>query len=150
MIGPDEKIFDEHLKSAEYFIAVEDGKWAMVDSDFEWPKRLFWIKSTLPKYLNDRVYFLFDLANYPSAAPSAVPWDIEINIKLGINRWPSGNDRVEKAFKPNWDGGNSLYIPCDRSTMKDHPNWQQQYPQDRWTSDKTIVHYLRIVYELLN
>lgn len=149
-LRPDEKILNEHLTGVEFRLGVEDNKWDIVESTLDWPKRIFWIESSLPIPGKDKYYFLFDLDSYPNQAPTSVPWDVDKNYKLEFSQWPKGNERINMAFNSGWNNGSALYLPCDRLAMPGHEAWRQQSPNLWWTPEKTIVHYLRIIYGYLN
>lgn len=151
--NPSEKLFNDHIRTASFLLGLEDGYWDLLDDESNWPHRFMWVKNSFSTDNDRRIYLFFDLENYPGQAPTSMPWDINYNKLLDYNNWPKGNDAITKAFTPNWSKGhdNALYIPCDRKAMAGHEQpWQQQYPNVWWTSDKTIVHYLRTVYNLLN
>ena len=149
-MNPDEKMLNEHLNGAEFQLGTEDEKWGLVETSIDWPKRIFWVQSSIPPLEQDRYYFLFDLENYPNTAPTSMPWDIELNKGLEFSKWPKGTERINAAFNHGWNNGTALYIPCDRIAMNGHETWRQQFPHVWWSSDKTIVHYLRTIYKYLN
>lgn len=147
---PDEKIFLEHVISPVFQIGVENGRWGIHESEKHFPQVVIWIKAREIDNVATNVYFLFDLTGYPEAAPTSVPWNIELDKKLDFAHWPKGGPLVQSAFNPSWQNGDALYIPCDRIAMHGHDAWKTKHPNDWWTPKKTIVHYLRIVHKLLN
>jgi hypothetical protein len=91
----------------------------------------------------------FDLTNYPEAAPTASPWDLERNQVLNPILWPTGPARVDRAFNPGWNA-HALYLPCDRLALPGHDAWRTQHPSMIWSPTGDITQYLRIVHDLLN
>ncbi|MGA2795357.1 MAG: hypothetical protein ABSE69_17895, partial [Roseiarcus sp.] len=51
---------------------------------------------------------------------------------------------------PNWKNGACLYLPCDRQSIEGHANWCQEHPSLIWDPAIGVVHYLRVVHDLLN
>jgi hypothetical protein len=92
----------------------------------------------------------FDCCGYPRTPPTARLWNIELNAPLGHNHWPTGRERLPLAFNPAWKNGACLYIPCDRQSIEGHANWLHEHPSLIWDPAIGIVHYLRVVYDLLN
>ena len=41
-------------------------------------------------------------------------------------------------------------LPCDRQSIEGHENWHGEHPSLIWDPTVGIVHYLRIVHDLLN
>lgn len=92
----------------------------------------------------------FECGDYPRTPPTARPWDLEKDSPLSHDRWPTGRERVPLAFNPNWKNGACLYLPCDRQSIEGHANWFQEHPSLIWDPTIGVVHYLRVVHDLLN
>jgi hypothetical protein len=92
----------------------------------------------------------FECGDYPRTPPTARPWDIERDAPLSHDRWPTGRERVPLAFNPGWKNGACLYLPCDRQSIEGHANWFQEHPSLIWDPAIGVVHYLRVVHDLLN
>jgi hypothetical protein len=149
-MNPDEKLFFEHLDNIEFQLGVQDLNWGIYNENKEWPYKVLWIKSKIMINTCERIDLLFDLDKYPSEAPTSCPWDIQKDTKLIDSEWPKGNQSINTAFNPKWKSGVALYIPCDRVATNIHGNWKEDYPDIWWTPDKTITHYIKTVYRLLN
>lgn len=80
----------------------------------------------------------------------AQPWDLEADSPLPAQRWPTGRSRVPMAFRPDWAGGQGLYLPCDRSALGSHPNWRTEHPHLVWSPAEDITQYLKVIHEYLN
>jgi hypothetical protein len=150
---PDESLFKKHLEEALFQEGVEENRWGLVGTiqEINWPYVILWCKSTPHAGAGfNKYYFRFDLKNYPATAPTAIPWDIEKNQRLANELWPSWSERLRKVFNYNWNSGRSLYAPCDRLAMPLHGKWAEKHYTYWWTSDSTIIKYLRFLESLLN
>lgn len=144
----DERLFQAHLEAAPFRSGVARGKWRLVS--LNWPHAVLAV-SAAERAGGPAEYGLrFELSGYPHAAPTALPWDLKANRPLAANQRPTGSRRVSKAFRTDWNGGQCLYMPCDRGAMAGHENWRTEFPHYWWTADRAITHYLGIVHELLN
>ena len=92
----------------------------------------------------------FECTNYPRTPATARPWDFELDAPLAIEKWPTGRQRIPLAFNPDWKNGSCLYLPCDRVSIEGHANWHNEHPNLLWNPDLGVVHYLRLVHDLLN
>lgn len=92
----------------------------------------------------------FECTNYPHQAVTAQLWDVAADAPLRHALWPTGVSRVPLAFNPSWQGGTSLYIPCDRNAIVGHDAWIHAHPALLWEPDKGICKYLGVVHQLLN
>ena len=90
-----------------------------------------------------------DLAGYPQEAPTATPWDLELNVVLAPERRPKGS-RVGHVFRTDWEDGEALYAPWDRKGLSEHSEWAQDHPADAWHPEREIAFFLGRVHELLN
>ncbi len=143
-MSPDESVFRAHLAGGAFLLGASSNRWRLVD--VAWPYAVFRIFA-----LDGIEYgFRFQCQNYPQTAPTAQPWDINKARPLRPANWPSGKHRIPKAFNPGWKGGAALYLPCDRLAIEGHVNWHHEHPSLIWNPDVGIVHYLRVVHELLN
>ena len=147
---PDEKIFSDHLGNVDFQLGLENYDWGIDEIERDWPNKIIWIKSHIKINGTEKIYLFFNLENYPEQAPTSYPWDILKDTKLIASEWPKGNPSINSAFNAGWKSGSALYIPCDRIAMQGHENWKQNHPDIWWTSDKTITHYLKTVFRLLN
>lgn len=143
-ISPDEAEFLAHLAGGRFRSGAATERWRLVS--VAWPYATFVVRAA------DRIdYGLRFLCNdYPRTPPTAQPWDVDLNMPLGVHLWPTGRERVPLAFNPGWKGGTCLYLPCDRQSIEGHAGWFQQHPSLIWDPAIGIVHYLRVVHDLLN
>jgi hypothetical protein len=142
--APDEAVFRVHLTAGGFLLGQSSGRWRLVK--MAWPHAVFGVRA------KDGVEFgfRFDCQGYPKRPPTARPWDIEKDAPLAHDRWPKGQSRIPLAFNPNFKNGSCLYLPCDRQSIEGHANWQHEHPSLIWDPSVGIVHYLRIVHDLLN
>lgn len=145
---PDARVLFAHLDEGPFMSGADRGYWRSIL--VMWPHVLIAV-SAAPRPNSPQEYVLrFDCSNYPQAAPTARPWDVERNAPLTPARWPTGRDRVAKVFRPDWKGGECLYLPCDRIALEGHDAWHKQHPHLIWTAASDITLYLGAVHELLN
>lgn len=145
-MSEDFRIFLEHIRSSEFELGVDKGKWG-VAGDLQFPNLphvVLWVKAS---GINcpEKFFLRFELTNYPTAAPTAGLWDVESNQTLPFTSFPKGHDSVISVFKNQ----NHLYAPCDR--LNGHPDWYNHpvYKEWCWYPGDTIVKYLRFIYDTL-
>jgi hypothetical protein len=143
---PDEKAFRADVASDAFQIGILERHWKIVDSAaITWPHVLIRVLSNLTTVTGGSVVLRFTLDGYPETAPGAVPWDVEKNAILEHSLWPKGTALITQAFKPGWNGGTGLYLPCDRGAIPGHDGWKTQHPDCYWKSGFTIITYLECV-----
>lgn len=142
-------LFREHLESVNFQLGEASGYWKLASSLDNWPSVDVWIKCSTSYVESGRLTLRFDLQGYPSKAPTAVPWDTDAQAQLKHSEWPSGRSKVDAVFKHAWNGGQSLYAPCDRLAQQGHQPWATQHKKWWWTPDKEITTYLSFVHQLL-
>jgi len=143
-VSPEEAVFRAHLAGGRYLSGAAAGRWRLVS--VSWPYAVFVVRAA-----DGTEYGLrFECTNYPRTPATARPWDTEIDAPLAVNKWPTGQTRIPLAFNPEWKNGSCLYLPCDRVSIEGHANWQNEHPSLLWSTDLGVVHYLRIVHDLLN
>jgi hypothetical protein len=146
-LTPDERTLRAHFEEGPFRAGVEDGRWWLIAID--WPVVFIAVRAAHRPNGPDAFVLRFDLTNYPAAGPTSGPWDSITGKPMGAERRPKG-DRVGAAFNPGWNGGEALYIPCDRVAIAGHDAWPAKYRQWIWDDKKDITLYLRLVFELLN
>ncbi len=143
-VATDEAAFRRHLAEGSYLLGASSGRWRL--ASITWPHAVFSIRAR-----DGAEYGLrFEASNYPRTAPAARPWDIDANAPLPAEQWPKGKVRIPLAFNPSWKNGCALYLPCDRVSIEGHANWNHEHPSLIWNPALGIVHYLRVVHDLLN
>ena len=140
---PEETVFWTHVRSGRFRVAEASNRWRLVSVD--WPFAVFAIRASDGREFG----FRFECSNYPRTPATACPWDLDLNAKLASEQWPSGSERIQLAFNPSWKD-DCIYLPCDRNAIAGHENWRRQHPNLTWDPDLGIVHYLRILHDLLN
>lgn len=143
-ISPDEAVFRSHIQSGRFQNAAARNRWRLVK--VAWPHAVFAVRAADGREFG----FRFECSNYPRTPASACPWDLERDAQLDRAKWPAGRNRIPLAFNPDWQGGQSLYLPCDGRSIEGHANWLQQHPHLAWDPTLGVVHYLRIIFDLLN
>jgi hypothetical protein len=144
VISPDEAVFRGHLNGGRFRCGAAAGRWRT--ASVKWPYAIFVVRA------GDGIEYglRFECRDYPRNPPTAQPWDIERDAPLAHDRWPTGGKRIPLAFNPSWKNGECLYLPCDRRSIEGHASWIHQHPSLVWDPTTGIVHYLRIVHDLLN
>lgn len=143
-ISPEEGVFRSHLAGGRFISGVAAGRWRFVS--IAWPHAVFGVRAA------DGIEYglRFDCRDYPRTPATARPWDLERDAPLEAARWPTGSNRIPLAFNPGWKDGACLYLPCDRQSIEGHANWYQEHPSLIWNPALGVVHYLRVVHDLLN
>lgn len=140
---PDEIVLRADLVSARFLSGEDRNRWQL--RDLQWP---YLIVDVIAR--DNRSYtFRLECSGYPANAPTGTFWDLDTNTRLSFDRWPTGGERIQLAFKPGWKDGNALYIPCDRESFIGHDAWISQYPQIIWNPTRGITLYLEVVFDLL-
>lgn len=142
-MAPDEQSLRADLASARFLAGEDRNRWQF--------KKLEWPHLYVTVVARDGREYALRLAcdGFPTAAPTGTFWDLSTNSQLAFPKWPQGGERLRLAFRPDWQGGSALYIPCDRRSFVGHDAWASQYPQLIWKPAKGISHYLEVVHELL-
>ena len=144
---PDERVFRSHVEGGAFRLGVARGRWRLVE--ISWPHAVIAVAAAPREESPDEYAFRFELTNYPSAPPTAQPWDSVRTGPLEPNHWPGGRLRVPAAFRPDWQGGQCLYLPCDRVSIAGHDAWRTQHPAMIWSPTGDIAQYLCVIHELL-
>src|SRR5438874_53715 len=93
--SPDWRALEAHLVSARFQAGVERGQWRLLSID--WPIVIVEVAAA-ERDRGPRAFALrCDLSGYPTAAPTATPWDAEQDVLLPADRRPKG-DRVGMVF----------------------------------------------------
>jgi hypothetical protein len=160
MDTPDERLFDEDIRSVEFRIRAEEGRWGLPTpellSEFKWPRRLLWIAAAPRPSSPDRFYVAIDASGYRAVPPTGSFWDVAAKCLLDVRVRPKGKpgSRVAKVFRTDWNNGTAFYHPYDRVAADSHKReWApgaKDDPRRRWTADHTVVDYLEEFHGLLN
>lgn len=146
-----EQVFRAHLNEGPFQSGVDRGRWRLIS--INWPLAVIAVSAAARTNAPSEYYFRFELTDYPATPPTARPWHETNEIPLEFSRWPCGQtdqDRISRAFNPNWKSGISLYLPCDRCALEGHDPWRAQHAEMLWNPQGNITHYLKIIYDLLH
>jgi hypothetical protein len=159
MSGPDQRLLEADLMSAEYRNGVAKGLWDRVVGDAlppegaSWPNVYFWMAAAPRAGAPDRYYVSLNLAGYRSVPPTGPFWDPTTKQRLDFSKWPKGkpDSRFAMVFRTQGFSaqGKAFYHPYDRAPASDHPQWKTEQPHLVWTSSHTIVDYLEEFQSLL-
>lgn len=147
-VSPDQMLLERDLAAPEFRCGQFEGRWRIVSKS--WPHVVIAV-SAAPRPGSPAEFGLrFDCSGYPQQAVTAQPWDLETDRPLAAHRWPRGKSILPSVFRPQWQGGTCLYLPCDRISMNGHDVWLSQHPHRLWQPGRGIICYLEQVHDLLN
>lgn len=156
LMAPDEVSLRSDLQGSGFLVGEVERRWRLLDPPgITFPNLMIDVGAAKRKDGATRFCLRFDCTGYPSAAPTAMLWDVESKSQLALDRYPKGGGDVAKVFRTDWPGapekpGSALYHPMDRRPLADHTDWPQAYRGQAWNSRRTIVDYVEMVYGLLN
>lgn len=144
-MSPDQRAFEADLAKPAFRLGGAQCRWRHIST--QWPFVLFAVTA-----VDGTEHVLrLNCGGFPDAAPTGGPWDPQANTILAFDRWPRGRGgRLSAVFRPDWQGGAALYLPCDRVSIAGHPNWRSEMPSKVWRPRDGITQYLELVHELLN
>jgi hypothetical protein len=146
--SPDRLLLESDLMAAEFRLGEIENRWRLVSVN--WPHAVIAITASERDRSAPEVGFRFECTGYRQAAATAQPWDLSGDRPLPPSRWPKGKSIVPSVFRPDWKGGQCLYLPCDRMAIEGHGNWKHEHPGRLWDSSRGLVCYLEQIYDLLN
>lgn len=146
-MAPDERALLAHLKTARFLAGVDGHRWRLLSID--WPHALIAVAAAARDNSPAEVVLRFDLADYPQRAPTAGPWDTDLDTPLSPERRPKG-EMVSRVFRADWESGKALYAPWDRVALESHDDWARKYPLTAWHPKRDLTFYLTNVHDLLN
>ena len=160
MAGPDQRLFEADLLSAEYRAGVAKGSWGQAEAcalpegeRAAWPNAYFWMAAARRDRAPDRYYVALNLQGYNAVPPTGPFWDPVKKQVLELAKWPKGKpgSRFALVFRTNGFSahGRAFYHPYDRAPVQDHPQWRTEQPHLIWTETHTIVDYLEEFQTLL-
>lgn len=145
---PDERALLVHLDGGAFQLAVHLGRWRV--ERISWPHVWIWVSAAPRAGAPNGFCFRFECSGYPQIGPTARLWDLEADVSLAFAKWPIGRSRGQAVFRPDWKGGECLYLPCDRLSVDGHGDWRHQHPSQIWRPERGIALYLEALHELLN
>ncbi|PWS37135.1 hypothetical protein DFH01_09715 [Falsiroseomonas bella] len=144
---PDRVVLEAHLAAPDFRCGEVEGRWRR--GHLRWPHLVVAVQAAERPGAPREYGFRFLCDGYPVTPVSAQPWDIDSDIPLPAQRWPTGRHVVPSVFRPEWQGGTALYLPSDRLSITGHDDWRHQHPSRLWRPDRGIVGYLEMIHELL-
>lgn len=148
MNAPDRLLLEGDLAAPEFRCGETEGRWRHVATT--WPHVMIAVSAAPRPGAPAEYGFRFECTGYRQSPPTAQPWDLESNMALALNRWPAGRSIVPSVFRPQWQNGRCLYLPCDRIAIEGHANWHHEHPARLWNPPRGIVCYLEQLHDLLN
>lgn len=147
-ISPAQEALESDLSAPAFRCGQFEGRWRLVS--MSWPHVFIAISAPARANAPAEFIFRFECTGYRQKPPIGCPWDLEAKTLLPASRWPRGRSIFSSVFRPDWKGGESLYLPCDRMALEGHDQWPHQHPNRMWQPERGIVCYLEQVYELFN
>jgi hypothetical protein len=148
VIPPDRLLLQRDLAAPEFRCGEIAGRWRLVTS--KWPFVIIAVGAPAMPNAPDEYAFRFECTGYPQNPVTAQPWDLTTNAPLAHKYWPGGGPLVTAVFRPDWESGQCLYIPCDRISIQKHANWPNEHPARLWQASRGIICYLEQIYDLLH
>jgi hypothetical protein len=131
------------LERAPFLMGQLGGRWRL--RDVAWPYVFMDVVAKDWRWYTLRL----QCDGYPSI-PTGAFWDMATGEWLKANRWPRTGARFGAALRTDWNGGTTLYIPCDRGSINGHEAWNQLHPAWAWSPTVGIARYLEVVWTMLN
>jgi hypothetical protein len=148
ILTPDRLLLEQDLAAPEMRCGEIEERWRHIRTT--WPHTFFSV-SAPPRPNGPKEFgFRFECSGYRQTPVTGQPWDLEANTPLPQGKWPTGTCVVPSVFRPDWQGGTCLYIPCDRVSIQGHAAWPNEHPSRLWQPTRGIICYLEQLYELFN
>ena len=99
-----------------------------------------------------RFHLALDGTGYRGRAVTGTVCDPTTGAQVDHAKRPKGRpgSRVAMVFRTDWNSGTAFYHPYDRIAAESHTEWPKQQPHLVWTSEHTIVDFLREFHGLLH
>lgn len=147
-IAPDRMLLDHDLAAPDFRCGEIEGRWRHAETT--WPHVLIAVAAAERPSSPAEYAFRFECTGYRQRPVTGQPWDLATGAPLAMTRWPKGRSIVPSVFRPDWQGGQCLYLPCDRISIEGHDNWRHQHPSRLWQPARGIICYLEQLHDLLN
>lgn len=147
-VSPDRLLLEQDLAAPEFRCGEIEGRWRHVG--ISWPHAIIAVNAEARPNSPNEYGFRFECSGYRQTPVTAQPWDLRDNVPLAFGRWPTGKSILPSIFRPDWKGGQCLYLPCDRISIEGHENWRNEHPSRLWQPQRGILCYLEQVHDLLN
>ena len=148
VLPPDRTLFEQDLAAPEFRCGEIEGRWRHVATN--WPYAIIAVSAPERPNAPKEYAFRFECSGYRQNPATGQPWDTDANAPLPAVRWPTGNAIFTSVFRPAWQQGQCLYLPCDRIAMGGHDAWCHQHPHRLWQAARGIICYLEQIFELFN
>lgn len=147
-VPPDRLLLQADLAAPEFRRGEIQGKWRHVA--MAWPYVTIAVAPAKRQNAPDEYGFRFECTGYRQTPVTAQPWDLQSGTALPPPRWPAGRSLIPSVFRPDWKGGQCLYLPCDRMSIEGHGEWIHKHPNRLWQPQRGIICYLEQIHDLLN
>ncbi|MBP2157486.1 MULTISPECIES: hypothetical protein [Asticcacaulis] len=147
-VSPDRLILEQDLAAPDFRCGEIEGRWRHVSTT--WPHTIIAVGADARSGAPDEYGFRFECCGYRQNPVTAQPWDIPGNRPLPFAQWPTGKTILPSIFRPDWKGGQCLYLPCDRFSIEGHDDWRNQHPSRLWQPRRGIICYLEQLYDLFH
>lgn len=147
-VAPDRLLLEQDLAAPEFRCGEIEGRWRQLSLD--WPHVVIAVAAAPRPNSPSEYAFRFECTGYRQRPATAQPWSLTTPSPLPLNRWPTGRSILPSVFRPEWKGGQCLYLPCDRVSIEGHDNWRSEHPSRLWQPARGIICYLEQLHDLLN
>jgi hypothetical protein len=136
-MSPGEARLRADLAGEAFILGLQAEKWR--NPMLEWPV----LRIDVAVGDRDFVRMRLLVDGYPSRAPGGQLWDDSSTTPLPVGKWPTGGTAA-KVFRPDWSASNqnAPYLPCDRTGLTTHPDWEHADPDRAWNASRTVDFYL--------
>lgn len=147
-VSPDRLLLEQDLAAPKFRCGEVEGRWKHVSTT--WPHAIIAVSADARPGAPDDYGFRFECSGYRQIPATGQPWDISANRPLPFGQWPTGRTILPSIFRPDWKGGQCLYLPCDRLSIEGHDNWRNEHPSRLWQPRRGIICYLEQLYDLFH
>jgi hypothetical protein len=147
-VAPDRLLLEQDFAAPEFRRGEVEGRWRHVVTN--WPHAIIAVSAEARANAPNEYAFRFECSGYRQTPVTAQPWDLAANTSLAGCRWPTGKSILSSIFRPEWNGGQCLYLPCDRISINGHDNWRNEHPSRLWQPRRGIICYLEQLYDLFH
>ena len=147
-VSPAQLLLERDLAAPEFRCGQIERRWRLVSA--AWPHVVIAVSAARRAGSPAEFGLRFECSGYPQQAVTARPWSLATDAPLAAALWPRGKTILPSVFRPEWQGGSCLYLPCDRISMNGHEVWVNQHPNRLWQPRRGIICYLEQVHDLLN
>jgi hypothetical protein len=147
-VSPDRLLLEQDLAAPEFRCGEIEGRWRHMGT--AWPHTIIAVSAAVRPNSPCEYGFRFECSGYRQTPVTAQPWDVAANKPLAFGQWPTGKSILPSIFRPDWKGGQCLYLPCDRLSIEGHDTWRHEHPSRLWQPSRGIICYLEQLHDLLH